>query len=246
MPAALRRRREDLAGDQLHPIVRSEDPRLRHAVVLVASPPARRSSPLPAQEQADSDVTHGVVYDEHRGIERPYARLRGDALPTYVVVETFFEDVSHRLDRPTEIWNWFLRQLAISPGSGAEAALKDAVLEARISVLPSYAGESGSATARDREVSTPERVEHKRAQVHDLARIYAALLADLARHGYDLDKLDHYLESDVRVGTSVTIYPEPDSAVDLWALLLEEMRRFDHLLIEALATEGAPEVEGGQ
>lgn len=203
---------------------------------LLASPPW---TAVQAQEEQDADVTRGTVFDPRFGIDRPYTRLKGDALPTYLVVEVFFYEASDFLARPPEVWNGFLRQLDIQPGTGAETALKVATLEARESILFGPPDALPPTSATEPEPTVAERVERQRRQVDRLTEIYASLLLDLAADGYPIERLHEYLEEQVRSGITHVISPEPGAAVNLEQLTLDEMRAFDDRLTAALAAEGA-------
>lgn len=204
------------------------------------------STPLVAQQPVGGgggarrpDVTEGTVFDPHLGMERPWVKLRGDALPTYIVVETFFYDASSALERSPTSWSAFLSQLGIEAGSNADSALREATLAARESVLARGPDEPPPAWAAQPATTADDHVATKRGLVARLVKIYASLLVRLAADSYDIEQLNRYLQEDVRRGTSVTVYPEPWSTDNLDARVLAEEDKFDELLINALAAEAA-------
>lgn len=219
--------------------------RLIRVLVSSAALACPLNSPLAAQEVQRPAVTEGTVFDPHLGIERPWVKLRGEALPTFIVIEHFFYGASSALADQPETWNGLLRLLDIQPGSGADSALREATLAARESVLFRPPDEPPPAWAAVAPRTADDHVALKRGMVTRLAKIYASLLVDLAEQSYDIGKLYHYLEHDVRSSSSVTMHPEPGSTDNLDARVLEEERRFDQLLIEALATESAQRSQGG-
>jgi hypothetical protein len=190
-------------------------------------------------------VEQGAVWDAHLGIERPFTRLRGEALSAYVVVEAFFYQASAALEGPPEVWSGFLRPLEIQPGSGADTALSAAVLRARESVLAPPPGAPAPAWAAAPPVTAADHQALARHMVRSLASIHAALLAELTAQGYPLARLQAHLDQTVRPGITDTIYPDPGTAGAIEELQLAEERKFDDLVVEALAAEAARRRPGG-
>lgn len=201
-------------------------------------------SPLAAQDAQRPEVTQGTFLDTQTGVERSYTRLRGQALPTYIVVEQFYYEASSALAGTPEYWGAFLRVLEIDPGSGAESALRAATVAARESVLVGGPDEPPPAWDVVPARTADEQVDRSRGMVARLAGIHASLLADLAADSYPIEKLHEYLENVVRPSTSLSVYPEPGEPEDLDQRILDEERKFDRLVLEALAARGAREAQG--
>lgn len=194
---------------------------------------------LARREPPRSEVVERAGLNSQVEIAGPYTRLRGNALPAYAVVETFFDSASDALNAGPGLWQGFLQQLRIRPGSRAEAVLEAAILRARDCELVASPDQPPPRGAGQAPIAIEDLIDQSRRRLPHLASIYASLLLDLAERGYPIQRICAYLQRSVRPGISMTIVSNPESPVNVLALILEQERKFEQLFIEALAARAA-------
>jgi hypothetical protein len=151
-----------------------------------------------------------------QGAERPEGyytpqgryKLEGKALPKYNVVFAFYSRAFARYKDGEATYTKFLRELGMEPDTEQAEALTRALLLAKalaVDVLDL------TPYAEDREAFYRVQDDWLRRQVHSLREIHGALLSELRRAGYPVDRLETYLEEKVRPGTSLTT-GGPDSS----------------------------------
>ncbi len=187
---------------------------------------------LQAATGSANQITSKEVFDPQAGIYRTVRTIAGEALPTYISVEALFLIASQSLEPPAR-WNRFLGRLGIVPDSAVAQTFREAVRAAQAFLLP------GPGTTKPEPVSDPiafldAQVAQARDKASRLASVYGNLLVTLQTQGYAIEKLDAYLDEQVRPGLSITSMPHPDDPEGAEATFHEALHEFDSKLAEVV------------
>jgi hypothetical protein len=187
---------------------------------------------LRAATGSANQITSKEVFDPQEGIYRTVQTIEGEALPTYVSVEALFLRASQSLKPPAR-WSRFLGRLGMVPGSASAQTFLKAVRTAQVFLLPAP-GVTAPEPISDPVEFLEKQVAHARDKVSRLASVYGNLLVTLQTQGYAIEKLDAYLDEQVRPGLSITPIQHPDDPEGADATFLEALHEFDAKLAEVV------------
>jgi hypothetical protein len=157
---------------------------------------------VPAAAQKMPPMEAKVVYKGFKDGELVRVQ-KGAQVPMYHVVASFYGRAFSSLAEGEATFHEFLRDMDIEPGSEPAKALAKAALQAE---ALRYDGEDETKLLPDEEAFLEAQRRTIRADKEALARIHVELLKRFQAAGYPPEKLQNFLEKEIRPGITITMY----------------------------------------